>query len=127
MISRREFTAGVGLTAITALTGSRSHAEQSSMFGVIDKLIVHDGKRDELVAILLKGTRDMPGCLSYVVSKDREDKNTLWVTEVWESFEKHEESFLLDSVQEIIAKGKPLIAGFGERVETSPVGGYGLE
>ncbi len=127
MTNRREFAVGIGLAAVAALTGSQSLAEQSSMHGVIDKLIAHDGKRDELIAILLKGTRDMPGCLSYVVAKDREDENALWVTEVWESLQKHEESFLLDSVQEIIAKGKPLIAGFGERIETSPVGGHGLD
>ena len=126
-MNRREFTVGAGLTTIAALSGSRSMAEQHRMHGVIDKLIVHDGKRDELIAILLRGTGDMPGCLSYVVSKDLEDANALWVTEVWESMEKYGQSFQLDAVQEIIAKGKPMIADFGERIEIAPVGGYGLD
>jgi hypothetical protein len=32
----------------------------------------------------------------------------------------------LPAVQAAIAKARPLIAGFGERFETTPVGGYGL-
>jgi hypothetical protein len=33
---------------------------------------------------------------------------------------------LLPSVREAIAKGTALIAGFGDRVVTTPVGGLGL-
>ena len=68
----------------------------------------------------------MPGCLSYVVSRDVEDGDALWVSEVWESKQAHEASLSLPSVQEAIAKGRPMIAGFGERFETEPVGGHGL-
>ncbi|MCB0228760.1 MAG: antibiotic biosynthesis monooxygenase, partial [Anaerolineae bacterium] len=32
----------------------------------------------------------------------------------------------LPSVQAAIARGRPLIAGFGERFETEPLGGHGL-
>ena len=38
----------------------------------------------------------------------------------------HEQSLSLPAVRLAIAKGRPLIAGFGERVETTPVGGHGL-
>jgi hypothetical protein len=30
-------------------------------------------------------------------------------------------------VKQVIAKGKPLIASFGERFVTEPVGGHGLD
>ena len=96
------------------------------MYGIIGKLIAHDDKRDELIAVLLEGTRDMPGCLSYVIARDRSDENALWITEVWENQDSHAASLSLESVQQAIARGKPLIAGFGERFETSPVGGHGL-
>ena len=96
------------------------------MYGIIGKMIAHDSKRDELIAILLGGTKDMPGCLSYIISKDLSDENALWITEVWESQESHQASLSLESVQRAITNGKPLIAGFGERYETSPVGGHGL-
>ena len=96
------------------------------MYGLIGKLIAAPGKRDELIPILLEGTTDMPGCLSYVVSQDSTDKNALWITEVWESQASHEASLSLPGVQRAIAKGKPMITGFGERFETTPVGGHGL-
>ncbi len=96
------------------------------MYGLIGKLIAAPGKRDELISILLEGTTDMPGCLSYVVSQDSTDENALWITEVWESQASHEASLSLPGVQRAIAKGKPMITGFGERFETTPVGGHGL-
>ena len=96
------------------------------MYGIIAKMIALDGKRDELIAILLEGTKDMPGCLSYVISKDLVADDALWITEVWNSKESHEASLSLESVQQAIAKGKSLIARFGDRFETSPVGGHGL-
>jgi quinol monooxygenase YgiN len=68
----------------------------------------------------------MPKCLSYVGAKDLSDPNSLWITEVWQSQEKHEASLSLPSVQEAIRQGRPLIAGFGERFETIAVGGHGL-
>jgi quinol monooxygenase YgiN len=68
----------------------------------------------------------MPGCLSYIVAKDATDANAIWITEVWGSEERHKASLWLLAVRNAIAKGRPLIAGFGERFVTSPVGGYGL-
>ena len=95
------------------------------MYGIIGKMIAQDGKRDELIAIMLDGARDMPGCISYVVAKDSTDGNAFWITEVWESQGSHSASLSLDSVQQAIAKGRPLIAEFAERFETEPVGLHG--
>lgn len=53
------------------------------MWGMIAKITVHPGKRDEMVEILRSSAQGMPGCLSYVVSKDSSHENVLWVTEVW--------------------------------------------
>jgi len=96
------------------------------MYGLIGKMIASPGKRDELISILLDGTKNMPGCISYVIAKDSTEEDALWITEVWESQKQHAESLSLPNVQNAIAKGKPMIAGFGERFETNPVGGHGL-
>lgn len=96
------------------------------MYGLIGKMRSVSGERERLAAILLEGTQEMPGCLSYVVALDPDDSDALWVTEVWEAKERHEASLALPSVQQTIAKGRPLIAGFGDRVETVPLGGRGL-
>lgn len=96
------------------------------MYGLIGKMRTTPGGRDALVAILLEGTAGMPGCHSYVVAHDPADADAIWITEVWDSQASHEASLSLPSVQAAIARGRPLIAGFGERFVTSPVGGHGL-
>lgn len=96
------------------------------MYGLIGKMLAQPGQRDALIAILLEGTAAMPGCLSYVIAKDNADVDALWITEAWDSQASHKASLALPSVQTAIGKGRPLIAGFGERFETEPVGGQGL-
>lgn len=96
------------------------------MYGLIGKMKVVSGQRDALIKILIEGVAGMPGCQSYVVAKDLTDSDAIWITEVWDSAASHQASLSLPSVQNAIAIGKPLIAGFGERFETTPVGGYGL-
>jgi quinol monooxygenase YgiN len=96
------------------------------MYGLIGKMTTVPGKRDELAAILIESVSSMPGCLSYVVAKDGSDANALWITEVWDSEASHDASLALPSVNSAIGKGRPLIAGFGDRVVTIPVGGHGL-
>ena len=91
------------------------------MYGLIGTIIAVSGKRDELIEILLAGSAKMPGCQSYIVAKDAEDPNAIWVTEVWDSPESHQASLGLPQVKEAIEKGRPLISGFGERFETEPV------
>jgi len=96
------------------------------MYGLIGRMKSTPGQRDQLVAILLEGVCGMPGCLSYVVAIDPADADSIWVTEAWESAEKHKASLSLPSVQAAIARARPILAGFGERFETQPVGGHGL-
>jgi quinol monooxygenase YgiN len=95
------------------------------MFGLISKIRASAGQRDALIAVLLEATAAMPGCVSYIVAKDATDPDAVWITEVWNSRADHRASLSLPSVQQAIAKGRPLIAGFGERFETEPIGGQG--
>lgn len=95
------------------------------MYGLIGRMRSVSGSRDELAEILL-GMGSMPGCLHYVVANDPEDPDALWVTEVWESADAHAASLQLPEVQAAIGRGRPLIAGFESRFETTPVGGFGL-
>lgn len=98
------------------------------MFGLIGKMIAVSGQRDALISILLEdeGIAEMPGCLSYVVAKDSADENAIWITEAWTNEQSHRASLSLPSVQQAIARGKPLIAGFDHTTVTEPVGGHGL-
>lgn len=96
------------------------------MYGLIGKITAKSGQRDELIDILLEGSSDMPGCVSYIVSKDSNDSDSIWITEVWDSQENHNASLSLPSVEEAMAKGKALIADFDKQIETQPIGGHGL-
>lgn len=118
--------AGAAVSYVFFSDGEVVHGGEKKMYGLIGKLKVAQGKRDELAKILLDGIDKMPGCLSYVVSYDPGDANAIWITEVWDSRKSHEASLQLPSVQAAIAKARPMITGFGERFETEPIGGHGL-
>lgn len=79
------------------------------MYGLIAKLTAAPGKRDELMTILIDGTRDMPGCFSYTVAKDSADENVVWVTETWDSQASHDASLTLPAVKNSITQAKLLI------------------
>jgi quinol monooxygenase YgiN len=96
------------------------------MYGLIGKISAVAGQRDALAAVLLGSTEAMPGCLSYVIATDPADADALWITEVWDNPASHKASLSLPAIQAAIARAKPLIAGFSNRVETVPIGGQGL-
>ena len=96
------------------------------MYGLIGKMSATPGQRDALIAMLLEGTGAMPGCLSYIIATDPSDANAIWITEAWDSEASHSASLSLPAVKAVIAKARPLIAGFSDRVVTTPVGGSGL-
>ena len=97
------------------------------MYGLIGKFRAVSGQRDALISILLEGTTSMPGCLSYIIAKDPGDADAVWITEVWDDQANHKASLSLPAVKDAISRGKPIIAGFGERFETEPVGGHGIQ
>ena len=96
------------------------------MYGLIGKVRVASGQREALAALLLDASQALPGCLSYVIAADPADSDALWITEVWDSQASHQGSLSLPAVQAAMAKGRPMIAGFSNRVETVPIGGHGL-
>ena len=96
------------------------------MYGIIGKLTAKAGQRDALQSILLENDGGMPGCFSYIIAQDPGDPDSLWITEVWDTQTSHTASLALPAVQTAIAKARPLIAGFSDRVVTVPVGGIGL-
>jgi len=130
---RMPITRRTAIGMLSALPLAGAHAapttttkETPRMYGLIGKMRAQPGQRDALIAILLDGTAAMPGCLAYIIAKDAQDADAIWITETWQDQASHKASLSLPSVQAAIAKGRPLIAGFGERFETEPIGGHGL-
>ncbi|WP_428376101.1 putative quinol monooxygenase [Lichenicoccus sp.] len=93
------------------------------MYGLISQLMAKPEQRDELVQTLAAATKDMPGCVSYVIALDASRDDAVWITEVWKDSESHAASLKLPAVQEAMIKGRPLITGMGSRVTTHPVAG----
>jgi quinol monooxygenase YgiN len=117
---------GFVILGLAPVKGDDPPKEAKKMYGLIGKMTAVEGKRDELIAILLEGPKEMPGCLSYIVAKDPANATTIWVTEVWDDQASHKVSLSRPAVRQAMAKGKPLIAKFEQRVVTEPVGGHGL-
>ena len=92
-------------------------------YGLFGKLKAQPGKGDELAAILLQAAelvRHAKGCHIYIIGKDAQDGDVIWVTEVWDSKEGHDDSLKADSVRQLIGKAMPLLDG-------PPQGGTALE
>lgn len=92
------------------------------MYGLIGRMLAAPGQREALLDIMVEGVGTMPGCLSYIIARDPASENGVWITEVWESRDAHMASLQLPQVQAVIARARPLIAGFAERFETEPLG-----
>ena len=99
-------------------------------FGLYGKITAHPGEGDALAECLLEAAellRDVADCELYVVSRSPNEADTVWVTEVWSGQAAHAASLASESVEALIRRALPLIAGAPERIETVPVGGKGLE
>jgi quinol monooxygenase YgiN len=97
--------------------------ERISMYGLIVKMTIVPGRREEMIEILKEGASNMPGCHSYVVAKDSGDENVIWVTEVWDSMDSHDASLSLPSVKNAVPRAKGLVANFAKIAVTNPVWG----
>ena len=90
------------------------------MYGLIIKLVLKPGKRDEMIELLKSSAAALPGCQSYVVAIDPSDSDVLWVTEVWDSEESQQASLSLPAVKAVVPKAKALLSDF-ERIVTEPL------
>jgi quinol monooxygenase YgiN len=123
-IDRRTFLEWLGAVALLpAMMGSQ---EVIGMWGLIVKITLVPGKRDEMIDILKESAADMPGCTSYIVAKDTADENTIWVTEVWDSQASHDASLSLPAVKDAIPRGEAIVSNFERIALTTPVWGAGL-
>ena len=64
----------------------------------------------------------MPGCLSYLVSIDPGDAEGVWIAECWANGEAHRDWLRSDATKALIVRLAPLMAGYSERHEVTPMG-----
>jgi quinol monooxygenase YgiN len=96
-------------------------------YGYIGSMKAKPGYRDDVVSILVTGADGLRvhGCRLYVVGVSETDDDTIWVTEVWESKEKHDASLQLPEVKAAIGKVMPMLTGEFTQQELAIVGGLG--
>jgi quinol monooxygenase YgiN len=124
ILSRRiVLSAAALLPLLQGAAFAMEEIDETTLYGVIGQMKAAPGQRDALIALLAAGSQDMPGNLAYLIAKDNADGDAVWITEIWTSAEAHLASLKLPQVQAVIAKARPIIAGFGTRAEVTPVGG----
>ena len=88
------------------------------------------GKGSELGEILLRAASLMEhveGCILYIVNEGADNPDAIWVMEVWESKEAHDDSFNIPGIRELIMQAMPILAETTEDGITLEVlGGKGL-
>lgn len=126
-MNRREHLAALLAMAAVILPAGKLKALEARMeevipdYGLIGQMMARPGQRAALIAILTEGTGAMPGNMGYLIGEDSANPDAIWIVEIWENKEAHAASLQLPAVQAAIAKGRPLIAGFGTRAEFKPV------
>lgn len=101
-----------------------------SKYGLHGKLKATKGNGAQLAAILLQASElvsKAKGCNLYIISKDKEDEEMFWVTEIWESKEDHHQSLKTEGAAELVLQALPIIDGnpkSGREFEI--IGGFGL-
>lgn len=94
------------------------------------KLTAQAGHRKTLANILREASElvaKAKGCRLYVISKEEADSDSLYVTEIWDSKEDHDNSLKIEAVRALIMKAMPLLAGpptKGQELEV--LGGAGM-
>ena len=84
------------------------------MYLLQGKMNAQTGKSNELSQILLEASKlvsTAKGCKLYVVAKDEQDTDAVYVTEIWESKEDHDHSLNMPGVRELIMRAMPLLNG----------------
>jgi quinol monooxygenase YgiN len=97
--------------------------------GLYGKLQAKTGKGKELGEILLKAAGQMQnakGCILYIVGKTADNPDGIYVIEVWNSKEDHDNSLKLAGVRELISQAMPILDGRPDGTTLEILGGKGL-
>lgn len=99
-------------------------------YGLHGKLKAKKDNGEKLASILLQASElvaKSEGCRLYLVSRDKSDKETIWITEVWDTKEDHDNSLKYPGVRELISQAMPILDGMPEKgQELDILGGAGL-
>ena len=96
-------------------------------YGYFGTMRVQPGKREDVLAILLRASeslRDL-GCYAYVVGV-ADDPDVICVSELWTTREAHDAPLQLPETREAIALAMPMLTGEFTGHEMTVRGGLGI-
>jgi quinol monooxygenase YgiN len=131
-ITRRDFLSNAFVAATLPVVFPPLFAQHVAMmnkYGLYGKLQAKTGKGPDLNELLLEAAKLMEtekGCLFYIVSRNSDTPDAVYVIEVWDNKEAHDESLKLPRVRELITRAMPLIDGKPEGITLEVLGGKGL-
>jgi quinol monooxygenase YgiN len=99
------------------------------MYAMTGKLITQHGKRANLVSILTQASQvvsQIPECKMYIVCEDVSDENAIWVFEVWDDKQAHDDSLKNEQTRALINQARPLLAAAPDGAELKIIGGHGF-
>ena len=97
-------------------------------YGYIGSMRAKPGLRDEIIGILLSGADGLraAGCQVYAVCTAPDDADVIWVSEIWDSAERHDASLHLPETRAAIARAMPMLTGEFTGQDLTVAGGLGV-
>jgi len=87
-------------------------------YGLQNKFYAIEGKKDQLISLLLKASKlvlSSDSCHLYMISEDKTDGNCVWITEVWDTKEAHDKALMEPKVLELIKDALPLLSDMPQK------------
>ena len=121
----------LGQNAIEEMRSKMTGTFSSEKYGLHGKLVAKEGKGSELAGLLIKASElvsTAKGCHLYMVSVDVLNDDEVWVTEIWESREDHQNSLKIPEVRALISEAMPILeAQQTEGQKLKVLGGHGVK
>lgn len=122
--------AGGNPTSDSPNAAAQNKKTMTNKYGLFGKIQAKTGKGAELERMLLDGTKTLEkakGCILYLVSRKADEPDAVYVMEIWESKEDHENSLKIPAVREEIRRAMPIIEAVPKGLTLEVLGGKGLE
>ena len=107
-----------------------SQMKPHTLYGLQGAFLAQEGKGQELAQILMEASALMQsakGCHLYVIALASDNPDEVWVSEIWESKEDHDNSLGIPGVKELIGQAIPILKAPPEKgKELEVVGGLGI-
>lgn len=101
-----------------------------AQYALYTQFIAQPGQGRSLVEILLKANDIISradGCRLYIIHTEKDNEDSIWVTELWDKEEDHSISLALDGCKELVTEASLLLAEEPRQTVLKAIAGKGTE